>query len=138
MKPTCFIDSNILIYALTDKGEKGKVASNLIRNYSIVISTQVLNEFCNVVLRKNLMTFDEVKWLLPRLQEDFKIMLIDFDLVKKTLEIKQRLNYSYWDSLIVATALASGVTTLYSEDMRHSQVIDGQITILNPFKSTFN
>lgn len=138
MKPTCFIDSNILIYALTDKGEKGKVASNLIRNYSIVISTQVLNEFCNVVLRKNLMTFDEVKWLLPRLQEDFKIMLIDFDLVKKTLEIKQRLNYSYWDSLIVATALASGVTTLYSEDMLHSQVIDGQITILNPFKSTFN
>lgn len=135
MKPTCFIDSNILIYALTDKGEKGKIASNLLRSHSIVISTQVLNEFCNVLLRKNLMTIDELKLVLPRLQQDFKIMLIDFNLVENTLNIKQRLNYSYWDSLIVATALASGVPTLYSEDMHHSQVIDGQLTIINPFKS---
>lgn len=135
MKPTCFIDSNILIYALTDKGEKGKIASNLLRSHSIVISTQVLNEFCNVLLRKNLMTIDELKLVLPRLQQDFKIMLIDFNLVENTLNIKQRLNYSYWDSLIVATALASGVPTLHSEDMHHSQVIDGQLTIINPFKS---
>lgn len=135
MKPTCFIDSNILIYALTDKGEKGKIASNLFRSHSIVISTQVLNEFCNVLLRKNLMTIDELKLVLPRLQQDFKIMLIDFNLVENTLNIKQRLNYSYWDSLIVATALASDVPTLYSEDMHHSQVIDGQLTIINPFKS---
>lgn len=135
MKPTCFIDSNILIYALTDKGEKGKIASNLLRSHSIVISTQVLNEFCNVLLRKNLMTIDELKLVLPRLQQDFKIMLIDFNLVENTLNIKQRLNYSYWDSLIVATALASGVPTLYSEDMHHSQVIDGQLTIINLFKS---
>lgn len=135
MKPTCFIDSNILIYALTDKGEKGKIASNLLCSHSIVISTQVLNEFCNVLLRKNLMTIDELKLVLPRLQQDFKIMLIDFNLVENTLNIKQRLNYSYWDSLIVATALASGVPTLYSEDMHHSQVIDEQLTIINPFKS---
>lgn len=135
MKPTCFIDSNILIYALTDKGEKGKIASNLLRSHSIVISTQVLNEFCNVLLRKNLMTIDELKLVLPRLQQDFKIMLIDFNLVENTLNIKQRLNYSYWDSLIVAKALASGVPTLYSEDMHHSQVIDGQLTIINLFKS---
>jgi len=42
--------------------------------------------------------------------------------------------FSYWDSLIVAVALDAGCSTLYSEDMQHGQRIEGQLTIVNPFK----
>jgi len=40
--------------------------------------------------------------------------------------------FSYWDSLIIASALEGGCTILYSEDMQHGQVIDGRLTVLNP------
>lgn len=57
------------------------------------------------------------------------------DLVIKALNIKNRYQYSYWDSLIIATALKTDVKTLYSEDMSHSQVIDNRLTIINPFNT---
>lgn len=34
---------------------------------------------------------------------------------------------------VIAAALASGCTVLYSEDMQHGQLIDGTLTIVNPF-----
>jgi predicted nucleic acid-binding protein len=33
----------------------------------------------------------------------------------------------------VAAALRAGCKTLYSEDLQHRQVIDRQLTVLNPF-----
>ena len=40
---------------------------------------------------------------------------------------------SYWDSLIVAAASQSGAAFLYSEDMQHGLVVNGHLTIINPF-----
>lgn len=42
---------------------------------------------------------------------------------------------SICDAMIVALALLSGCTVLYTEDMRHGQVIDGRLTLRNPFVS---
>jgi predicted nucleic acid-binding protein len=39
---------------------------------------------------------------------------------------------SFWDSLIIEAALASGATRLYSEDLQHGRAIDG-LKIENPF-----
>ena len=40
---------------------------------------------------------------------------------------------TYWDSLIVATALSSECSILYSEDMQHNQLIENKLRIINPF-----
>jgi predicted nucleic acid-binding protein len=40
---------------------------------------------------------------------------------------------SNWDSLIVASALESQCSILYTEDLQHGQVIDQVLTIVNPF-----
>jgi predicted nucleic acid-binding protein len=40
---------------------------------------------------------------------------------------------SYWDSLIVATALEADATLLYSEDMHHDLWINARLRIVNPF-----
>ncbi|MFM6010799.1 MAG: PIN domain nuclease, partial [Dolichospermum sp.] len=37
--------------------------------------------------------------------------------VIQALEINAKYNYSYWDSLIIATALLSECSIIYSEDM---------------------
>jgi predicted nucleic acid-binding protein len=48
-------------------------------------------------------------------------------------KLQARYRFSYFDSLIIAAALAAGCSTLYSEDMQHGQVIAGRLTISNPF-----
>jgi predicted nucleic acid-binding protein len=48
------------------------------------------------------------------------------------LDIKTNTGYSYWDSLIIATALQANATKLYTEDLQHGQRI-GKLTIINPF-----
>lgn len=39
---------------------------------------------------------------------------------------------SYWDALIVGTALEAGATALLTEDLRHGQTID-TLRVNNPF-----
>lgn len=49
-----FMDSNILLYAIGDDLHKQPIAERLLRSPNAIISTQVLNEFCNVVFRKKI------------------------------------------------------------------------------------
>jgi predicted nucleic acid-binding protein len=48
------------------------------------------------------------------------------------VHIAERYGYSIFDSLIIAAALHAGAGTLYTEDMRDGQAIDG-LAIRNPF-----
>jgi predicted nucleic acid-binding protein len=43
---------------------------------------------------------------------------------------------SYWDSLIIASALAAGATILYTEDMHDGLIVNNQLTIVNPLKAS--
>ena len=54
------------------------------------------------------------------------------ELYLRTLGLRERYGFSFYDSLIVAAALQAGCTRLYSEDMQHGQQIRG-LTIQNPF-----
>jgi len=37
--------------------------------------------------------------------------------------------------MILATALENGCNIVFSEDMQHNQMIENQLTIINPFKN---
>ena len=52
---------------------------------------------------------------------------------ERALEIAERYRFSVYDSLIVASARLACCKTLYAEDLQHLQVIEGQLTIINPF-----
>ncbi|HYQ91954.1 MAG TPA: PIN domain-containing protein, partial [Candidatus Competibacteraceae bacterium] len=54
-------------------------------------------------------------------------------LYRHGLDIQTRYGFSFYDALIVASALEAGCTCLYSEDMQHGQYLEG-LTIENPFK----
>jgi predicted nucleic acid-binding protein len=57
---------------------------------------------------------------------------LDLKSYKRAYKIRDKYDFSYWDSLIVASALERGCETLYSEDMQHNQVIENKLTIKNP------
>ena len=47
-------------------------------------------------------------------------------------EIEERYLFSFWDSLIVASAYKAKVEKILTEDLTHGQVIEG-IVVHNPF-----
>jgi predicted nucleic acid-binding protein len=53
--------------------------------------------------------------------------------VREATRLAARYQLSHWDSVIVAAAHLAGYESLYSEDLQHGQVIDGRLTIINPF-----
>ncbi len=130
-----FLDSNIVLYALGDEESKRAVASELLAAWP-TISTQVINE-CSHVLRRKLKIFP------ARVAEEMEnvidvVQLIDIGLyeIRTAWGLAARYGFSHYDSLIIATALSAGCTTLYTEDMQHGQVIDDRLTLLNPFLPT--
>ena len=47
----------------------------------------------------------------------------------------ERYGFAVYDAMIVAAALQSQCSTLYSEDMHDGLVVEGQLSIVNPFKA---
>jgi predicted nucleic acid-binding protein len=101
---------------------------------SIIVSIQVLGELCNVLIRKTTFSQSETQAAVLDLVNTFSVLAIDTSTVLNALEIEihARYGYSYWDSLIIATALQSDCSILYSEDMQHDQLIEGRLRIINP------
>lgn len=131
--PKCFIDSNVLVYLIAqDKGKKNKVYSILDRN--CIISTQVVNENINACLRKLKLSKDQAYAHGNFLLNNFEIALILKSTIIKAFWISDRYQVSFWDSLIISSALENNCAILYSEDLQHGQVIEGNLTIINPYK----
>lgn len=137
MRDKIFIDTNILVYSLLENGgQKHQQTVHLVeslRGNFIFISTQVLNELY-VSLQKHNIDETEIENRIRKLIGICNISIIDISTIKLCWKVKKKYSYSYWDSLIIAAALESSCTTLYTEDMHDGQVIEGKLTIVNPFE----
>ncbi|NIM13487.1 MAG: PIN domain-containing protein [Candidatus Aminicenantes bacterium] len=137
MMEKSFIDTNIFIYAF-EKGEssKKKNAIELIKNEDIyfVSSIQVLSEFVNATIKKNLLSKDKAVETALIIEEEFEIIPLDRAVFLKGMEVFRDKNIyvSLWDSLIIASAILSECSVLYSEDMQHDFVFE-DVKIKNPF-----
>jgi predicted nucleic acid-binding protein len=76
----------------------------------------------------------EVQSVLANYSSRVSIAPLDFHVIEKCWAIFNRYGFSYWDSLLVASALESVCSILYTEDLQHGQVIDYSLKIINPFK----
>ena len=131
-----FVDSNVWLYALIRGPDavKRRQAVALVTGATAVVSTQVVNEVCVNLIRKA--GFDDAR--IARLVRAFYrrcvVVPVEQAALLEACRLRSRYALSYWDSVIVATARAAGCATLYSEDMCDGQVIDGAMTIVNPFR----
>ena len=135
MSGKVFIDTNILVY-LYSEDEPGKrlKSQTLLEDTDSIISTQILNEFANILLMKFKIDQESVSKSILELSEKFTVVIPGLSAILKALSISKRFGYSYYDSLVIATSLENGCAVLYTEDMQNSQIIDDALTIVNPFK----
>jgi len=135
MSDRLFVDTNILVYSsLKDELTKHDRAVSFIaslRGNNVFVSTQVLSELYVALLKHGV---DEVRIvkILTQITDVFNVSAITIDTVASAWKLKKRHQFSYWDSLIIASALETGCTILYTEDMHHGQVVGKKIKIINP------
>jgi predicted nucleic acid-binding protein len=130
-----FIDTNILIYAFSlNEPAKQKMALNYLDKCIPVISTQVVKEFSNVLLKKKTsFNSKQIKGLINEIITVAEVIDEDVSHILKALELKEQYGYSFYDCLIIATAIHSNCSVLLSEDLQNNQIIDDKLKILNPF-----
>lgn len=92
-----------------------------------------MGEIYNVLVKKKFRTRPQAQEIIAQLVAGFDILEVDASKVLKALEINARYQYSYWDSLLVATAVQSDCSVLYSEDLQPNQLIEDKLRIINPF-----
>lgn len=133
-----FVDTNVIVYAYDkDAGEKHLIAANIMKELWHsglgTISTQILQEFYVTLTKKISAPLDipVVREMIRRLSK-WDVLLIDMDTIIRATELQERYRYSFWDSLIIASAIASGARTILSEDLADGQTIQG-VSIKNPF-----
>lgn len=131
-----FIDTNILVYAeASDEPAKQQAALALLKQLyetaTGVLSTQVLQEYCNVALKKLKLSAGHIRAQLD-LYEQFEIVQVTPAIIRAGLDLHQTRSMSFYDALIMASAETAGCNVLLSEDMNTGEIING-IRILNPF-----
>ena len=134
MNDKIFFDTNVILYSYSHINDnKNIVAKELIRNYYGVISTQVLQEMCNVLIKKFRLDEHSIFKTLTELNKNFKVEINNTQTINSALQIHFKYDFSYYDSLIIASALQNECSILYSEDLHHNQKIEKTLTIINPF-----
>lgn len=133
-----FVDTNILVYAHDrSAGEKQAQAAQLINQLwadkTGCISVQVLQEFYVTVTRKVTCPLDSVTAakIVEQLSywQTFSPTSRD---VLGAIQLQQQHQLSFWDALIVWSAVQLGCQTLWSEDLNAAQIFNGT-QVLNPF-----
>jgi len=131
-----FPDSNVWLYALTDQNDKYKhQAEDLIEENKerICLSTQVINEVCLNLKRKASFDEAEISRLISSFYLNFEVIKLNQKILLKASGLRARYLFSFWDGLIVASALAANAEILYSEDMQNGLMVENKLKIINPF-----
>ncbi len=133
-----FFDTNVLLYMYSsaDSGKQAR-ARELYRkcalSNSILLSTQVVQEFFVAGLRKLLLAREHVREVATALL-DSPLVIVGPNHMRTAIEYEGRYNLSCWDALIVAAAESGGTEILYTEDLSDGERY-GTVMVRNPFRS---
>lgn len=126
-----FFDTNVVAYFTSEDATKADIAARLLRTGGVV-SVQVLNEFASLAVRKRRWPISQVRQVLEAVRETCRVVPLTPETHDLGLTVAERYKLNIYDAFVVAAALTSGCTVLYSEDMHDGLTIDG-LTIRNPF-----
>ncbi len=134
MNGKVFIDTNIIIYSYSStEPEKQLVAQKIIAENNSYISTQVLAELSNIMLKKFGVNHSAMIDVLHECYQNHNVYINAPETIEKAIQISDRYRFSFYDSLILSSAISTECEILYSEDLHNGQIIDNKLTILNPF-----
>lgn len=130
-----FVDTNVWVYfySATEPKKQHAAASVLERNSHLVVSTQVLNELISVLNKKFKTSLADIEKIIEGIIASTTLHIVDAQTIREAINLLKNSKYSYFDSLIIASALQQGCSTLFSEDMHDTHLIDKTLCIQNPF-----
>ena len=132
-----FLDTNILLYIHdVAADDKRKAALDWVRylaeRQKACINLQVLNEIANVLERKR--WFAEYS-RITAIVDAFTALgssPVTLATVHQARWVKSQTRYSWWDCILIASAIELGCSHFLSEDLHDGQQIGG-LAIVNPF-----
>jgi len=139
MPDRTFVDTNILVYAHdVSAGIKHATAKKLIQelweNKTGCLSIQVMQEFYVSVTQKVPNPMDYVNAIgIIRDLTYWKVHEPKNEDVLNAVDIQQRYQISFWDSMILQSALQLECSLLWSEDLNPGQVYES-VKLINPFQ----
>ena len=133
-----FVDTNVLIYAHdVSAGDKRTRAQELVRRLwdsgDGCLSVQVLQEFYVNVTQKVAQPLSPER--AARIIADlatWQIYRPGIQDVLDAIDLQCRQRISFWDAMVVSSAIQLGCRCIWSEDLNPGQVYDG-VTVVNPF-----
>lgn len=127
-----FFDTNVLIYAAIQDAALARVAELAIKSGG-VISVQVLNEFASVMTVKHGKGWAEVETFLTSARRLLEVRPLTEQAHDHARDLVERYKLQWWDALIAASALEAGCHRLLTQDMHAGLIVDGRLTVVNPF-----
>ncbi|OCJ17852.1 hypothetical protein A6U87_02665 [Rhizobium sp. AC44/96] len=127
-----FLDTNIIVYALSEDSKAPVAQSLLLQPFAM--SVQALNEFANVGRKKLNLSWPEIESAVDALTTmAATISSLDLSTTKGAIDLAKRYNLAFYDATMLSAALAMDCTRYYSEDLQSGLIIDGRMTVINPF-----
>ena len=127
------LDTNVLLYLYDINDHSTRRVSEGSVAFNPIISTQVVSEFINVTKRALKLPKQEILYKCNLIFERCQIISVDQDILDHSYYILKKYDFQIFDSIIISSTLAAGCDTLYSEDLQHNQLVEGKLTIVNPF-----
>jgi predicted nucleic acid-binding protein len=134
-----FLDTNIFVYTFDSASPAKRARANDLVSRALdtrlgVISYQVVQEFLNVATRKfaKPMRAPEAQLYLARILMPLCEVFPDASLYSQALALREETQLSFYDSLIVSSAIAGDCRILWTENLQHKQRIRN-LEIRNPF-----
>jgi predicted nucleic acid-binding protein len=133
---TYFVDTNIWLYSFiqSKNKEKTETARAIIKECEIVISTQIINEVCVNLIKKVNLSEGKIQNLIESLYRKYTVLELSQGILLKASEIRNNHRFSFWDSIVAASALDCDTDYLITEDMQNGFKFENELTIINPFK----
>lgn len=135
-----FVDTNVLIYAISDdpeESEKAAIANDLLEQPDLALSVQVLQEFYVQTTRhsrRHPVHHDQAVRFARSLRR-FPVQELTVAIVEAAFATRHRWRISYWDAAILEAARTLGCTLVLSEDLS-DETDYGGIRVRNPFRTT--
>lgn len=129
-----FFDTNVLLYLVGSDVAKAQSAETLVADGG-TISVPVLNEFASVASRKQRMRWTEIEETLTTVRSLCRVEPLTVEAHETALRLARDDGFSFYDAMIVASALHAGCDILYSEDLQHGRRVDRRLAIHNPFRT---
>lgn len=137
MSGRTFVDSNVFLYAI-EAGDAQKSALSgdwlryLLGSGQGVANLQVMNEVTNVLIKRGRMRPETIFSIVDGYAL-FGATAINFETIAAARLLHFEYGYSWWDCLLLASAIELQCRYFLSEDMQDGHKIRG-LTIINPFR----